>query len=209
MSLGNIIIEPQYLPSIAYFQAMLQAETVCLDLHAYYEKQSYRNRCHILQSNQVQTLSIPVIKGNRKQSFAQIQIDNRQNWARQHWRSLLTAYRKAAFFEFYIEKFSPIYQQDWQYLKDFNLALLTVCLEILSISPHITFSEKYLAPEDLGTLQDFRSAIHPKKPLPLIGQFGTRPYFQLFGKNFVQNLSIIDLIFNQGPEAKTILLRKR
>jgi hypothetical protein len=202
--LKTILLELQYLPNIAYFSALMKAETIIIEQHEYFEKQSFRNRAVIRGPHQSETLSVPVLNSNSKQLIQDVRIDNSQNWQKIHWRTITAAYAKSPYFEFFADYFLPIYDRKNDNLWNLNLELLTICLKLAKASPTIQFSENYikLLPDDV---LDLRSAIHPKKNIDSLSFFCPFVYSQNFGNDFVENLSIIDLLFCKGTDAKMIL----
>ena len=193
-----------YLPSIAYLSQWVGAEEVILEKQEHFVKQSYRNRCYILGANGIQALSVPVVGGNKKLPITEIAIDYKQRWAMEHWRSIQSAYGKAPFFEFFAEDFRRVYESKPATLWALNQEFLTLCLKILRLSPVLSFTEKYEKeiPSPIIDLRGFYLTQNRGKE-----QAGFTPvrYRQIFGNNFVSDLSIIDLIFCTGPEAKNIL----
>ncbi len=200
----TILLELQYLPNIAYFSALLQAETIIIEQHEFFEKQSFRNRAVIRGPHQAETLSVPVLNSNSKQLIQDVKIDNTQNWQKTHWRTINAAYAKSPYFEFFADYFSPIYTQKQDTLWHLNLQLLTICLKLSKLNPSIQFSENYTK-MPLNDVLDLRSAIHPKKTIESISFFCPFVYSQNFGNDFVPNLSIIDLLFCKGIDSKMIL----
>lgn len=199
-----ILIELQYLPPLEYFVLFLGEDNIMLDAHEHYVKQSYRNRSYIRGPHQVEILTVPVSGGSKKILTSQIRIDYSQPWVQQHWRALQAAYGKAPFFEHYAPYFQECYQQASEYLWELNLALLTLCLKLLQIDKTIHFSNAYLYSTN-PTVRDYRSGINPKKNGLENKIYRPQPYNQIFGKDFVGNLSIIDLLFCEGPAARLIL----
>jgi len=191
-----LLTEIQYNPSITYFQQVVQANKILIEQHEHYIKQSYRNRCRILTAHGLKDLAIPVIKGNRKTKITEIEIDYSQNWVNVHWRSIRSAYGSAPFFSYYSDYLQQIYEKKILYLFELNITLLQFYLKCLHIKKPMLFTETYM-PVYNGEVTDYRNKIHPKiKPdiLEII------PYNQVFGKQFVPELSIIDVLFSQGPE---------
>lgn len=202
----KILIESQYFPSIAYFSLLAKAEEVHLDVHEHFEKQSYRNRTHIIGANQVQSLSIPVSHAGRKTPIHELQIDYTQKWMNNHWRAIQSAYGKAPFFDFYGGYFKDEFQIKHEELLSLNQSLLTLCLKLLKLKIKLIETDIYKKTPPEGVI-DFRSNIHPKKSLDTLTWFQPEPYHQIFGKDFVPNMSILDLLFCTGPDALDVLYR--
>ncbi|WKK75910.1 WbqC family protein [Marivirga salinae] len=200
----SILIELQYLPSVAFFSSLEGKEEMILEANEFFEKQTYRNRCHLLSSQQIEILTVPLQGANKKIKTRDIKIDNSQNWSKKHWRSIQTCYGKSPFFEFFADEFQPIYEKDYLYLWDVNLDLLTICLKITGQKIKITESGSY-EKKVSENVMDARSLIHPKKP-EILNQFHKpKAYNQSFGNNFEPNLSVIDLLMNEGPNTKTVI----
>ena len=199
----GIIVSLHYLPNIEYFTFLTKAPRIYIDIHEHYEKQSYRNRCRILSANKVQDLSVPILKTSKKQLMKDVQIDFSHKWINNHWRAICSAYGKAPFFEYYIDYFERILTNPQKYLLDLNLELLTICLKVLGLEKKHQLSQAYLTGSE-GYI-DLRNQLHPKKKSEFDRRFDIPSYNQVFGKGFVQNLSIIDLLFCEGPNASLIL----
>jgi hypothetical protein len=200
----SILIELQYLPSIAFFSSLEEKEELILEANEFFEKQTYRNRCHLLSSQQIEVLTVPLQGANKKIKTKDIKIDNSQNWNKKHWRSIQTCYGKSPFFEFFSDEFNPIYEKKHEFLWDLNFDLLTICLKITGQKIIISESGSY-EKNILGNVMDARSLIHPKKDDYLNQFYKPKAYGQSFGNNFEPNLSIIDLLMNEGPNSKTII----
>lgn len=199
-----VLIELQYLPPLAYFVLLSEAEALIIDAHEHYVKQTYRNRCYIKGPHQVEKLTVPVQGGNKKIKTSEIRIDYGQKWVQQHWRALQSAYGKAPFFEHYAPFFREIFEREPALLWELNMELLTLCLKLLQIDKTITFTDSYL--KDTNPLiLDCRSSINPKKSPVVSNIYRPVSYNQIFGKDFVSNLSVVDLLFCEGPAAGLIL----
>lgn len=134
----------------------------------------------------------------------EVEIDNNQKWLNKHLRAIQSAYGKAPFFEYYADEIFDIFQKPHHSLVTLNKELLTKCLEILEIDINLEFVEE--DKENIeNDLYDARNEINPKIPIEGNSFFSLHNYFQVFGNNFVQNLSIIDLIFCEGPQARQII----
>jgi hypothetical protein len=196
-----LLTEIQYNPGIAYFQQVVKAERLLIEQHEHYIKQSYRNRCRILTAHGPKELAIPVRKGNRKTKISELEIDYSQHWNNNHWRSIRSAYGGAPFFAYYSDYLEEFYQQKPALLFGFNLALMQFYFRCLNIKKPVTLTESYI-PAYGQEVVDFRNKIHPKiKP----DNLEIKPYAQVFGKQFVPDLSIIDVLFSQGPETISYL----
>lgn len=196
-----LLTEIQYNPGIAYFQHAIRSESILIEQHEHYIKQSYRNRCRILTSHGPQDLTIPVKKGNRKIKITDLEVDYSQNWINVHWRSIRSAYGSAPFFTYYSDYLQQIYEQKKALLFELNLALLRFYLKCLNIKKPIHFTDSYI-PVYAGAVADLRNKIHPKLNSAILD---IKQYNQVFGKQFVPDLSIIDVLFLQGPEAVSYL----
>jgi hypothetical protein len=196
-----------YLGPVQYFSKFLIHPVRIIEQYDHYIKQTYRNRCNIMGANGVLPLSIPVLKGRTHKSYVRdIRIDYNKKWQKLHWRSIESAYRHSPFFEFYMDEFSPFYEQKFDFLLDFNTALLEIILPTLEIKNTYTYSEEFIDAEK-EDLSDYREAIHPKRDLSSDPFFLPVPYQQVFAERFgfKANLSIIDLLFNEGPNARSVL----
>ncbi len=208
-----ILSELLYHPPIAFFCQLPGADALWLETQEHYRKQTYRNRCLILTAQGVQPLTVPVVDGNRSEKVVilALEIDYRQNWVHRHWRTLQTAYGGSPYFEYYADYLHDIYLQKPPLLFDLNLLLLRFYLRCLRLPLPIHLTTSYLPlqfPASLlhastaSLLQDRRDYLTPKaasgaEPDRTSG----RPYAQTFGKDFVPGLSILDLLFMQGPAA--------
>lgn len=188
-----------YFPPIEYFYHILKSENIVIDTLETYKKQSYRNRCNIYSEKGLMPLSIPVNKpsGNNTKTD-EILIFNKEKWKKNHWKTIESAYRNSPFFEFYKEEISEEFKKDYSKLCDFNHSLLQVILKILEINNKISYSNTFIKPQ--SSPNDYRFIISPKITNNLIFD----EYIQVFGDRhgFIGNLSILDLIFNLGPEAR-------
>ena len=201
-----LLTELQYLGSVDYYATMLAHQQVVFEQHEHYTKRTYRNRCHILGANGVLKLGIPLQKGkNQQQSIRQTTIAYTNAWHRQHWRSIASAYGNAPFFEFYKDELEAIFESQTTSLFDFNLKLTELIIELLQLEIDYSFSETYqkTLAEDLI---DGRNLFLPIKQ-KTIKNIEAVSYPQVFEEKygFVPNLSILDLMFCQGPSSYQVL----
>ena len=203
--MNSLLIELQFLPPISYFMLVAGHDKIILERHEHYLKQSYRNRCYVKTSQGIEMLVVPVTSKHGKPKVTDVRIDYDQKWVNQHLRTLQTAYGKAPFFEFYMHDLTGILSKRFTYLYDLNFRLLSLCLSWLSMTPLVTESSTY-EKKPFSALIDRRNDITPKKNVIAATRGNNLPtYTQVFGSKFAGDLSIIDLIFCKGPEARSIL----
>ena len=204
---GSLLIEPHYFPSVAYVALLARHAATVLEVHEHYSKQTYRNRCYVQGANRVQLLSIPIQKSSGKVFTKDIKIDSGASWRLHHWRTVQSAYGNAPFFDFFASDFYDILFQKSHFLVDLTTSILTKCLEILQLSPsRLTHSQSYQKVASKGCFDardTFSAALPPSWPT----FFRPIPYTQVFGKDFVPNLSVIDLLFCEGSQANSIIRR--
>lgn len=202
---GGILIESHYLPCLEYMAVLSHFEEIVWEVEEHYIKQSYRNRCRIMTAQGTYELSIPIKHLATKMKMKDVQIDYRQKWVDHHWRSIRTAYGKAPFFEHYGDMFKSVYDRKIRYLIELNYEFFVLCQKLLGLNLSLNKSRDYVSQVPAG-MQDWRSKIHPKKGLKNNPLYKPCNYNQIFGRKFVGNCSIIDLLFCEGPAAKAILL---
>jgi hypothetical protein len=187
-----------YLPPVAYFtQLNAYKPDILIESQEHFPKQTYRNRTNIHSPDGVLTLTVPVVKGSKMHTKVKdVKISYDFKWQRLHWMGLETCYRRSAYFEYYEDDFAPFYQKHFTYLFDYNEQLLQMLLKFIKINLPLQYTETYEA--GYPGLNDYRDSISPKKEF----DFEQKSYFQVFDERngFIKNLSIIDLLFNQGPQ---------
>ena len=202
-----VLLTSAFLPPIQYFARLYAAPTIYMERHDHYVKQTYRNRCHIAGPDGVQTLTIPIVHdATVRQTTGSVRLSDHGDWRRLHWQALTSAYDNSPFFEEYAADLRPIYDAGYEYLSDFNDALCGQICRLLGLTPTIIPTTSYADAAALGA-DDLREAIRPKRPWQDDAAFRAVPYYQVFAARtgFLPNLSIIDLLFNMGPEARLIL----
>jgi hypothetical protein len=203
-----ILIEPHYLPCIEYYVLISSVDQIMLEFYENYQKQSYRNRCWILTAAGPIEMSVPVLNPAGKVKLRDVRIDYGQKWVKDHWRSIMTAYGSAPFFEHFAPDIYDIYQRNYQFLLELNLEFISLFNQWLNINTPIMETTAYSAEYEEVDF-DWRSKIHPKKHLKSNPFYVPCNYNQIFGKKFVGNLSIIDLLFCEGPGAMNILANSK
>ena len=192
-----------YLPPIEYFSELLDnKDNIIIENAEHFQKQTYRNRASIHSPNGQLDLVIPVLKGSKNHTKVKdVKISYDFNWQRLHLMSLQTSYRSSAYFEFYEDDFAIFYEKKWNYLFDYNEELLRLLIKFLKLNVQYKYTNKF--ENEYLELNDFRNSIHPKRN----GRNNMNTYFQVFEERngFLPNLSIVDLLFNQGPQSTKYL----
>lgn len=202
--MSRIAIDLNYFPNLEFFTAISGFDTLVLFPDQRFQRRTYINRTDILGPNKVQRLTVP-IQGRRPAiPVSQLKIDYEQKWLQSHSKSIQTAYGKAPFYEFYFPYFEQVFAAKPQFLYELNEQILTLCLRLLGSSAKI---EKAYSEENKDDFLDIRGLISPEGHFSDRGIYQSAPYFQLFGVDFEPNMSILDLLFNEGPEASRIILK--
>ncbi len=197
------IIPLFYLPPIEYFSRIIEhKEKLILENAEHFQKQSYRNRASIHSPNGRLDLIVPVIKGSKSHTIVKdVRISYDFQWQRLHWLSMQTSYRSSAFFEYYEDELARFYENKWDFLFDYNEELLHLILGFLKLNIEYSYTGSF--EKNYSDMDDYRNSIHPKRT----SSVKMHTYFQVFEERngFLTNLSIIDLLFNQGPQSNTYL----
>ncbi len=184
-------------PPVEYFVKMINTDKVVIDPNEFYIKQTFRNRYEIAGPNNRQILPAHVIKGNRpKTPVKNVKLSAHEDWQNIHWKSIITAYNTSPFFLYYQDEIEAFFKKEYKFLIDLNQDVLTVLLQILGIEKDIVYADHYI--EECPAELDLRNHFNPKK-----NNYQNPKYTQVFEQThgFMNNLSILDLIFNQGPDS--------
>jgi len=198
-----IVLSTTYLGPVEYYSKIFHHKTI-VEQFENYTKQSYYNRCHIATPEGILALSIPIVKESGKTLIRDIKISEHTTWQRTHWRAIKSAYSTTPFFEYYTDDLIPFFEKKWGFLLDFNINIQAKILDILGIENTISLTESYF--DSSHYKKDYRNTIHPKNHT-VTTEFIATTYYQVFKNKtgFLPNLSIIDLLFNMGNEARIIL----
>lgn len=197
----TIFLSTAYLPPIEYFYRIFNAKQVVIEREENYVKQTYRNRCNILTTNGLLSLTVPVMQGSsHKTPIKEIKIDYSKRWQQVHLRALTSAYGSSPFFMFYFDDIRDIIDSSPKYLLDLNERLLYLIANMLKMPHDIVYSEVFASIE--GEEYDFRYSISPK----VVSTYQHKDYTRVFeSSKKTSGLSIVDLLFNTGPEATLYL----
>jgi len=203
---STVLIELHFLPSLEYFCALQHFNKIIIERHERFVKQSYRNRCYIQTAQRVEMLTVPLTGRHQAALFRDIRVDNSRNWSARMWRTIMSAYRNSPFYEHYADDLQALLSKEYVFIYDLDLALLSFCLKALRWDKHISETGVFVDTIDTGT-SDFRSLITDRRTFPGRGLYQPAKYYQVFGREFGENLSLVDLLFCKGPEASDILLK--
>ena len=200
-----ILIHPTYFPSISHFVVMAQAGRVVLEMEDNFQKQTNRNRTYIYSPNGVQLLNVPIKHTKeRHQNIKEVRIETAFDWQKQHFKSLEAAYRTSPFFEYYEDSLMPIFIKQHRYLIDLNIETMQIVSKCLGMPFNFEKTVEYF--HEVNEYSDFRSLVNGKKDTSTF-----ESYTQVFGDKhgFINNLSVLDLLFNEGRFALDYLKKQR
>jgi hypothetical protein len=193
---------PTYFSPISQYSALMNAEEIIFEMDDNFQKQSYRNRCYIFNTNGKQLLNIPIkhaISSGRKKTKDTL-IENSTPWQKQHFKSLKIAYSNSPFFEFYVDDMAPLFEKKHKYLQDVNINTFIFVSEALQLDTNFKKTTSYMLTSESNDFRNLASAKVPHKK-------AIDTYIQMFDDKhgFIPNLSILDLLFMEGPNAISFL----
>lgn len=215
----KVLLSTTYFGPVQWYQKLYRSDEVQIERYESFLKQTYRNRCLIATTQGVQALTVPVEHHN-SQLIKDLRISDHGNWRHLHWNALQSAYGESPFFEYYQDDIRPFFEKRWTFLLDFNEEIREKMCELIDIRPKVSFSLKFKVyslemntqaaekstinykQSTINSISDFRDTITPKHPEP-DPDFSPKPYYQVYGQKhgFLPNLSVLDLLFNMGPES--------
>jgi hypothetical protein len=199
----DIILHPSYFPSISHFAAMAQSDSITFEMEDNFQKQTNRNRTYIYSPNGIQLLNIPIKHSNvSHQKTKEIKIEQEFDWQKQHFKSLEAAYRSSPFFEYFEDDLLPIFQKKHTFLMDLNLEAFDIVCKCLRMKLQFSTTAEYFHEIENQQFVDFRYLVNGKKDHSVF-----EPYTQVFDDKhgFLNNLSVLDLLFNEGKFAMDYL----
>ncbi len=204
--MSSILLSTAYFPPISWMASVIQSESISIEIYETFPKQTYRNRCNIATASGILGLTVPVRKINGSHTkTAEILIDYSTNWQQLHWRSMVTTYNKSPYFLYYRDLLEPVFDKKHQSLVDLNEEIITLLLKALGCpSKKPVYTREYFHQVEMA---DFRNTFHPKLNRTDHNPAEMPRYIQVFEEKlgFIPDLSIIDLLFNLGPEAHDYL----
>ncbi|RFS20567.1 hypothetical protein DVR12_18570 [Chitinophaga silvatica] len=198
-----LLIESQYFAPIDVYKTLVQNDVLCLERYEHYQKVSYRNRCYIAGPNGRITLSVPLSKGkNQRTVMKDVRISNEERWQSLHWKTLVSAYRRSPWFEYFEADLETLYSKPFDFLLDWNIACLEWVNRQIGLTIPVTFTNEFQKEVTASGVTDARDTI-----LPLPASTGEPTYTQVFQERigFIPNLSILDLLFCEGKQSLKIL----
>jgi hypothetical protein len=203
----DILLHPTYFPSISHFAALAQSENTVFEIEDNFQKQTNRNRTYIYSPNGIQLLNIPVKHSKEShQKTKDIQIETDSDWQKQHFKSLEAAYRSSPFFEFFEDDLRPIFEKKHVFLLDLNFQILEIVSKCLRMKLEYTTTTEYFHEVDTNEFKDFRALVNGKKDSSSFESY-TQVFDDKYG--FINNLSVLDLLFNEGKYALDYLKKQK
>ena len=197
----NVLLVTSYWPNLHYFVYVLNASIIHIEQFDNYSKQSYRNRTQILSANGILKLSIPIKKNKSEKVVNAIEISYKEDWQKNHWRAITSAYKNSPYFDFFEEDLKVFYSNKYNLLIDYNIDQLKFIIKVLKQKKYIQLTKQYESNPE--SVIDLRTIIHPKQSYlsdKLVANKLDQSYYQTFENkiSFTPNLSILDLLFNKG-----------
>ncbi|WP_295117283.1 WbqC family protein [uncultured Chitinophaga sp.] len=202
----SLLIDSQYFPNIEYYKTLINANVLRIERYEHYQKVSFRNRCYIAGPNGRILLSVPLVKGkNQRTVMKDVRISDTENWQALHWKTLVSAYRRSPWFEYYEDDLQGLYEKKFEYLLDWNMACFDWLNSKIGFKKTAILTDRYEDTSDLDGTIDARDRFAP--PGDQDERLGITGYTQVFQERvgFIRNLSILDLLFCEGKRSIELL----
>lgn len=202
----TLLIESQYFPRLSYYKALINRDILLIERYEHYQKLSFRNRCYIAGPNGTILLSVPLARGkNQRTVMKDVKISNEEKWQGQHWKTLVSAYRRSPWFEYHEESLGKLYEQPANFLLDWNMACFEWANDVIGLSHPVAFTDEYEKEYNPASgITDLRDTMDPSST---VSPDNTPIYTQVFQERtgFIPDLSILDLIFCEGRRSLELL----
>ncbi|HVI47367.1 MAG TPA: WbqC family protein [Chitinophaga sp.] len=196
-----LLIESQYFPSINFYKTLINHNILQIEKYEHYQKLSFRNRCYLAGPNGRMILSVPLSKGKNQRTVTKdVRISNEEKWQALHWKTLVSAYRRSPWFEYYEADLEILFERPFNFLLDWNMACFDWINSKLNINIPTRFTESYQ--KEVAGVTDARDTMHPN-----VEQDNRIQYTQVFQDRtgFLPGLSILDLLFCEGKQALEVI----
>ncbi|UYQ94262.1 WbqC family protein [Chitinophaga horti] len=206
LKMTSLLVDSQYFPPIECYKTLINVDILKIERYEHYQKVSFRNRCYIAGPNGRILLSVPLVKGkNQRTIMKDVKISDAENWQALHWKTLVSAYRRSPWFEYFEEDLQSLYEQKFEYLLDWNQACFEWVNKRIGFEKAAIFTDQYQTTEELVNVTDARDRFTP--PGDQDEQAGITNYTQVFQERvgFLRNLSILDLLFCEGKRSIEVL----
>lgn len=206
--MSTALLQTTYFGPIQWYQKLYRYDHCLIEQYDSFQKQTYRNRCVIATANGTQALTVPIehlpLTSHPSPLVKDLRISDHNQWRRVHWNALQSAYSESPFFEYYADDLRPFFEKKYDFLIDFNEDIRQKVCELIDFKPSVEYTKEFTSDNSLQTsvIFDFRDVINAKHPKP-DADFEAKAYWQVFQHKhgFQPNLSILDLLFNMGPES--------
>ena len=206
--MSTALLQTTYFGPIQWYQKLYRYDHCLIEQYDSFQKQTYRNRCVIATANGTQALTVPIehlpLTSHPSPLVKDLRISDHNQWRRVHWNALQSAYSESPFFEYYADDLRPFFEKKYVFLIDFNEDIRQKVCELIDFKPSVEYTKEFTSDNSLQTsvIFDFRDVINAKHPKP-DADFEAKEYWQVFQHKhgFQSNLSILDLLFNMGPES--------
>lgn len=202
--MSSNVLSSSYFPPVSWFSVTHRADSIIIDIHEHYTKQTWRNRCRIAGANGPLDLIIPVRTLGNHTPMKDVRIDYQSNWQRVHWHAIRSGYGKSAYFEYYADRFAPLFENKPEFLIDWNEKSTQILSSALKLKTTFSQSAAYL--ENISRQEDYRLLLAPRADKSNLA-FEHKEYIQVFQEKFgfQEDLSAIDLLFCTGPDSRSYL----